>query len=1291
MPELSDRILARSEHEKIPALDRLKMRLKALTAPEDLQSFNDSEILAPGYVRQQNQMAEHVGREKPYGRDPQAEIEFRDGELVEKYRNEQQAKKDAQQPQKLRKARQEYTDEFMAARRKFMRKEKADEKRRKKEAEAKQKTEPPEEPSEAVIREQDRLKKIDDNLRPQPNTGDVPKPSLSSGGDTESPDKKAKGSADPEEKLDDGAKPEATGHGDTPEPKQEPKQEQTDPVDPITDAIQKAFKGRGMLGTDNQIKMVQDILDKAKKSGRIMSIEDAVREMRGEQTPAPSRPGEEEYQEVLQKGAQARQEMREKLAPIFAASASYPNPNESKDPSHANGVETGIYKTFRTKAQLFTEEEKRAWEQQQISPTMQEDPHAVLDPEAEISGYFDRQNPEYLQLLDSYMKQEGMQTPMNDECEAVVCIPVYTLAEGQVIQHALEQYLYQIDPKKNKDAIDPKKFEIILFLNHPATKREELEKKLGKSYREGSEKRVKKGNPEVYDTEEVIQQFMIQHPELPIRVMKEEFEERVLWGQIIKPLYDIALRRAEERDNPTQADPLILTNDIDLVRMSPHYIRDVIDFFRQNDQEAADGKAKRIDGAVGKIDLAPEGYRRVPELLLSKRFHSYLELQNTEYNHATHGRNTILRGSTLASIGGPCPYMDNGADGEMGGQIYYARGGDATTIPYLHKAWLETDPRRELKNLQTGVTLAHNWDTWAEMDIYDKNWTELQGEAFDPEKISKDFLEAEINQTIQHPWYKHHNWGGRVERALSFIGLRNHEFFLNRLIFEKGLSQESDEFVKALATFELTQDDYYWDDMGKLVLKNKDGHVDYHFVEEDGQQKIVIDNIDHVKKKLSDYVEEERWNISQKKVDKVAPEHKEEKTGIQARIEKGLNVIRKLSTRIGKKGKSELEEVPQFPLPSPEVQQASLREAQAEYQQEFQAAQENYQEPQLQAADAAIDHEDGEEEGQEIPANLPESEETDAENEHADEEGDADAAEVETDADQETHPEKPAEPVTDYGQAVSKFIAQNNIELRGPELQRFVLYVKTNNRTDIEQAYDDYLKETAPKIRETVETPEAGGNPLAEAALGMAAMAEQGNRQPKQEPQAQEVTEDMKQILQAGEQNNAEPWYREFLQDTETLKHMEKPGIFRSFSKEQMAQFDRIMTNSLDRMSDMPAYESDSSVLLKSASRNLEFAKAICQRNSPARRLLAEKLEDFIRDDFHAMHYMHKYKKAVNDNALSLFSVTKRDSSFYKGLLAAFFRNKELHPTELANVLGIPEVRDILKQAVLGMEIRSAQ
>ncbi len=122
MPELSDRVLARSEHNSLPALDRLKMKLKALTTPDELEHFNDSEVLAPGYARHQNQMAEHIGREKPYGRDQEAEKRYRDEELVKKYHDEHREKKDLRQKMNLRKAQQEYSDEFMGARRAFEKK-----------------------------------------------------------------------------------------------------------------------------------------------------------------------------------------------------------------------------------------------------------------------------------------------------------------------------------------------------------------------------------------------------------------------------------------------------------------------------------------------------------------------------------------------------------------------------------------------------------------------------------------------------------------------------------------------------------------------------------------------------------------------------------------------------------------------------------------------------------------------------------------------------------------------------------------------------------------------------------------------------------------------------------------------------------------------------------------------------------------------------------------------------------------------------------------------------------------
>lgn len=290
-------------------------------------------------------------------------------------------------------------------------------------------------------------------------------------------------------------------------------------------------------------------------------------------------------------------------------------------------------------------------------------------------------------------------------------------------------------------------------------------------------------------------------------------------------------------------------------------------------------------------------------------------------------------------------------------------------------------------------------------------------------------------------------------------------------------------------------------------------------------------------------------------------------------------------------------------------------------------------------------------------------------------------------------PEKTPAPTINYDQTVSQFVTQNQIDLRGPELRRFTTYVQTNNRTDLAQAYDDFLRENAPKRKPEVQEPavEATGNPLAEAAMGMAALAENTTVRVKPVEGNGEVTADMTAILQAGQQNNAEPWYGDFVQNTKALSQMRAPGFLRSFSREQVAQFDRIMLASLDQMSDIPAYQSNSEELLKTASRNKALADAICERKSPARKLLAQKFEDFIRDDTHAMHYMHQYEHTISQNPLSLFSVTNRDGSFYKGLLAATLRNKELHQTDLANILGIPEVRDLLKQAVYGFEVRTAE
>ncbi len=520
--------------------------------------------------------------------------------------------------------------------------------------------------------------------------------------------------------------------------------------------------------------------------------------------------------------------------------------------------------------------ERQRYYENRLSERLKKNPNANLDPAVEIPDYFKRQSSEYMKYLEQFLQREDMKTPMEEQCDAIACVPVYSLGEGQIIQNALEQYYLQIDATRNRQAIDPKKFEIVLFLNHPQPKREELEKQLGHSYLQGTEQRVRSGKPEVYDTEEVIKQFQETHPELRIRVMKEEFEERPRWSSIIRPLYDVALLRSMRRTEPFRRDPTIITNDIDVVRMSPTYIRDILQTMDMNQiMSWRDPSVAKIDGGVGLTDMAKESYKDAPGFLAAKRIYDFLELQRGKrHNHATHGRNTFLRGSTLAAIGGVNTQMDDGADGELGLMVFVGRK-RADSLPFLHKAWLETDPRREIESWRNGKPLVYNWSEWAAMTVYGKNWKDqLKGVNQDPTLVRKEDLEREIN-AISLVW-----GGGSVSnqliRALDFVGLRNHQAVLDRAMY-KGETIGSDKLNKRLKSLGLQSSDYHIEN-GRIIVDKKQGHQDYHLessTDDKGKvvTKIVIDDMSNVHKNLDEYRAKNKWNLSEQKAQQGLKSH----------------------------------------------------------------------------------------------------------------------------------------------------------------------------------------------------------------------------------------------------------------------------------------------------------------------------------------------------------------------------------------------------------------------------------
>lgn len=519
--------------------------------------------------------------------------------------------------------------------------------------------------------------------------------------------------------------------------------------------------------------------------------------------------------------------------------------------------------------------ERRVFYESRLLQRIKDDPAATLEFKEEAADYFSKQSPAYMQQLNEYMSQPEMVEPMHPNCDAVSCIAVYGLGEGKIIQNALEQYYLQIDKTKNQQAIDPSKFELILFVNYPKNGekgRIALENRLGHSYTVGAEDRVRAGNPEIYDTEEVIRQFKLSHPELKIRVMKKEFNERPKWGSIIKPLYDAAMYRSLHRPPGSSVrDPLIITNDIDVVKMSPTYMRDILQTMDLNEVASwRNPNVKKLDGMSGKTDMDKTAYEHAPGYLVVQRLYQYLENQRrSNHNHSTQGRNTIIRMSTLAGIGGINEQTDDGADGEIGTMVALARK-RADTLPYLNRAWLETDPRREINSWSQGIPLIYNWASWAAMDVYGANWKDrFTSSHNNPDHIEKANLEKELNEMINV-------WGGghispQMYRAMQWIGLRNDQFELDRAQYN-GVLGDPAKKQQLLDALQLRAGDYHEEPNGRIIVDKAAGHLDYHVnysTDPSGRPstQIVIDNLARVEAATKAFVDEKRSEITDRRIE----------------------------------------------------------------------------------------------------------------------------------------------------------------------------------------------------------------------------------------------------------------------------------------------------------------------------------------------------------------------------------------------------------------------------------------
>lgn len=316
-----------------------------------------------------------------------------------------------------------------------------------------------------------------------------------------------------------------------------------------------------------------------------------------------------------------------------------------------------------------------------FSPRLKNNPDVKLDSQEEIAWYFKDQKRRYPGYVEKELAGLDAQNPLplGKKVEAIVCVAAAGHQEHNNIYKSLETYATQKDKKGESvwKGIDENKFEIFLYINWP-----------------------KGQNPQ--KTLDEIERFKKDHPQVRLRVYKEEIEGgKVELGWLKKKIFDLALKKHGDRNSKN--DIAIITNDADMTFVAPHYLENAIGSLNSK-------KNQNVDAILGRHDLDPGIYKKNPTFHTAMRFWQMMEaVMRSKYGLiGSQGRNTIMRGSSYAAVGGNHT-KEFWGDIEFGSKFGIARGRSA--MAHSNDAWVTVDPRREIDKFKSGEKIAHTWNS----------------------------------------------------------------------------------------------------------------------------------------------------------------------------------------------------------------------------------------------------------------------------------------------------------------------------------------------------------------------------------------------------------------------------------------------------------------------------------------------------------------------------------------------------------------------------------------------------
>jgi len=402
-----------------------------------------------------------------------------------------------------------------------------------------------------------------------------------------------------------------------------------------------------------------------------------------------------------------------------------------------------------------------------MSPRLQENPGADLNPAEEYAWYRSSWNGEYKEKVETLVDDFGT---MDKKCDVSVCIPVAAHQEGKNIRRTLDQYVHQ--------TLNPDLFELVIFANQPDVDNH--------------------GNPvEPDDTFKEIVAFAKDHPEINLRVAHRKLSAaEAVMGNIRKLMTDAVVERAARAGNKRI---VIVSNDADCVGMSPDYLKN----FREKllpektkerkeekvpQKREGDVEISKPDAVMGQLDWDPVLRKKNPVLFSVIRFGQFLDAQGRRETGfvGSSGANFAFCSDIYAATGGYESSERLGEDVSLGTFIRAARYGHPERGIHFAGARasrLYTSARRGIDAIKKGFLFE---DMWSKLPFTASDELRKGGDNVIPEHVfdfsskgqKKKFireLERAINlrlsskDTLYNPTLYQRR--GSIGRALKWLGV----------------------------------------------------------------------------------------------------------------------------------------------------------------------------------------------------------------------------------------------------------------------------------------------------------------------------------------------------------------------------------------------------------------------------------------------------------------------------------------------------------------------------------------